>query len=245
MKTYGLIGRKLGHSFSKRYFTFRFKEESRSDCQYINFEIENLGKEIPLLKARKDLYGLNVTIPYKTEILPFLDELSSACASINACNCIKIQNGKWIGHNTDVIGFEQTFMPHVKAFQNKALILGTGGASKAVAYVLEKNGITYQLVSRTANSQHGIVTYEEITKELLENVFIVINTTPLGMSPDVNYYPPLPYESFTKRHYCYDLIYNPSKSLFLAMAEEQGSFIENGEQMLVLQAEESWSIWNN
>lgn len=245
MTIYGLIGKTLHHSFSKRFFSEKFKTEEINDTQYVNFELRDLGAGLPLLKNNPEIKGLNVTIPYKTEIIPFLDELTEECREIKACNCIKIENGKWIGYNTDVTGFEKSFAPFLKPYQKKALILGTGGASNAVAFVLKKLNIEYLKVSRSKKKPSSIITYSDITSELLKEFTIVINTTPVGTSPHVNESPDLPYESITDQHYFFDLIYNPTKTLFLSLAEKKGAFIENGDKMLSIQAEESWRIWNN
>jgi shikimate dehydrogenase len=245
MNIYGLIGKTLHHSFSRRYFSEKFRSENLTDSQYRNFEIKNIGEEIPPLKKDPQLKGLNVTIPYKTEILPFLDEISTECREINACNCIKIEAGKWTGFNTDVIGFEKSFVPFLKPFQTKALILGTGGASNAVAFVLKKLNIQFLKVSRKQNgSDSSIISYQDISQETMQEFPIVINTTPLGTFPNVNECPDLPYQFVTDKHYFFDLIYNPAKTLFLSRAEKRGAFIENGDKMLMIQAEESWRIWN-
>jgi len=245
MKIYGLIGKTLGHSFSQKYFTEKFLKENIPDCQYQNFEIKDAYKEIPILKKLPGLSGLNVTIPYKLNILPFLDELTNECKEINACNCIKIKDGKWIGYNTDVIGFERSFVPHLKSYHKNALVLGTGGASRAVAFVLKKLHIEFLEVTRNKESHPGAITYQEISKEILEKYNVVINTTPVGMFPKEAAYPDLPYHYISSRHYFFDLIYNPAKTLFLKKAEEKGAVIENGEEMLIIQAEESWRIWNS
>lgn len=245
MKIYGLIGKTLHHSFSRRYFSEKFRSENLTDSQYRNFEIESLEEEIPQLKKDLELKGLNVTIPYKTEIIPFLDEISSECREINACNCIKIEAGKWIGYNTDVTGFEKSFTPFLKPFQAKALILGTGGASNAIAFVLKKLNIQFLKVSRKQEgSDSSVISYEDISQETMQQFQIIINTTPVGTFPNINECPNLPYEFVTDRHYFFDLIYNPSKTLFLSCAEKRGAFIENGDKMLMIQAEESWRIWN-
>ena len=245
MNIYGLIGKTLHHSFSRRYFSEKFRSENLIDSQYRNFEIKNLDEEIPLLKKDPQLKGLNVTIPYKTEIIPFLDEISAECVEINACNCIKIEKEKWIGFNTDVIGFEKSFTPFLKPFQTKALILGTGGASNAVAFVLRKINIQFLKVSRKqGGSDSSVISYQDISQEMMQEFQIVINTTPLGTFPEVDECPDLPYEFVTDRHYFFDLIYNPPKTLFLSRAEKRGAFIENGDKMLMIQAEESWRIWN-
>jgi shikimate dehydrogenase len=245
MNIYGLIGKTLHHSFSKRYFSEKFRSENLTDFQYKNFEIKNLSEEIPGLKKNSELKGLNVTIPYKTEIIPFLDHLSEECKEINACNCIKIADGKWSGYNTDVIGFEKSFTPFLKPFQQKALILGTGGASNAVAFVFKNLNIAFVKVSRTKNLSDSIISYQDISEETMKDFQIVVNTTPVGTFPNVNECPPLPYEFITDRHYFFDLIYNPAKTLFLSLAEKHGAFIENGDKMLMIQAEESWRIWQS
>lgn len=245
MKIYGLIGRTLGHSFSQKYFSEKFQNEHIEGCVYQNFELKDLDKEIPSLKNQPGNCGLNVTIPYKKDIISFLDDLTDDCRQMNACNCIKIHDGKWTGYNTDVIGFEQSFAPHLKAHHNKALILGTGGASKAVVFVLKKLGIQFLEVTRNKGSNSSSIIYEDISKQILDEYNIVINTTPLGMFPNVDAYPNLPYQYISDRHYFFDLVYNPAKTLFLSKAEEKGAIIENGEKMLVIQAEESWRIWNS
>lgn len=245
MKIYGLIGLSLRHSFSQRFFSDKFKTEGITDSEYHNFEIKNPDEEVVVLKSNPDIRGLNVTIPYKSIIIPFLDELTNECRQVNACNCIKIKNGKWIGYNTDIIGFEKTFVPHLKPYHRKALILGTGGASNAVAFVMKKLNIDFLKVSRKKEHVHGVINYNEVSGELLKDYNIVINTSPAGMFPKMDEYPPLPYESVTPQHYFFDLIYNPAKTLFLSLAEEYGAFIENGDKMLSIQAEESWDIWND
>ena len=245
MNIYGLIGKTLHHSFSKRYFSEKFRSENLTDSQYMNFEIKDLAAAIPELKTNPELKGLNVTIPYKTEIIPFLDDSSEECMEIKACNCIKISGGKWTGYNTDIIGFKKTFTPFLKPFQQKALILGTGGASNAVAFILKKLNIDFVKVSRTKNLSDSIISYEDISEETMKDFQIVINTTPVGTFPNVNECPPLPYEFITDKHYFFDLIYNPAKTLFLSLAEKHGAFIENGDKMLMIQAEESWKIWEN
>ena len=244
MKVYGLIGRSLGHSFSQRYFSEKFERDNLTDSEYRNFELKDINTELPLLKNNPDLKGLNVTIPYKTDVIPFLDGLTDECKEIKACNCIRIKNGKWIGYNTDVIGFEKTFAPYLKPYHKKALILGTGGSSNAVAFVMKKLNIDFLKVSRKKNNDSHLISYTDISDELLKEFKIVINTTPVGMFPKMDEYPPLPYEAISTEHYFFDLIYNPAKTLFLSLAEKHGAFIENGDKMLSIQADESWDIWN-
>lgn len=245
MRIYGLIGHSLGHSFSQKYFSEKFERQNIESCQYLNFEIKDLQKAIPDLKKNQALKGLNVTIPYKTEIIPFLDELTDVCRKINACNCIKIKDGKWIGFNTDIMGFEKSFAPFLKPYHKKALILGTGGASNAVAFVLKKLNIDFLKVSRKKNQDSSIIIYDEINEEIMKEFQIVINTTPVGTSPNMDVYPKIPYEFINVHHYFFDLIYNPAQTLFLSLAEKQGAFIKNGDKMLSIQAEESWKIWND
>ena len=227
MKIYGLIGQSLGHSFSQKYFSEKFQKENITDCQYLNFELKEFDKEISQLKNLPNLCGLNVTIPYKSQIISFLDSLTDECRKMNACNCIKINNGKWIGYNTDVAGFEKSFLPHLKPYHKKALILGTGGASKAVAFVLKKLEIEFLKVTRSKADSSSAILYDDISKEILQEYSIVINTTPAGMFPNVDAYPNLRYQYISDQHYFFDLIYNPAKTLFLAKAEEKGAVIEN------------------
>ncbi|MEP6926747.1 MAG: shikimate dehydrogenase [Ginsengibacter sp.] len=243
MNVYGLIGNPLGHSFSQKYFIEKFRKENITGCTYLNFEIKNLSKEIRQLKNDSFLCGLNVTIPYKSQIISFLDEISEECKEINACNCIKIDDGKWTGYNTDVTGFEKSFIPHLQPHHKKALVLGTGGSSKAIVCALKKSGIEFLLVTRKKEIPSGAIHYDNISPSLLKEFTIVINTTPAGMYPNVDDYPKIPYEYVSEKHYFFDLIYNPSITLFLSKAEAMGAVIENGEQMLLIQAEESWKIW--
>ena len=243
MKIYGLIGNPLSHSFSKKYFTEKFSNENINDCEYQNFEIENLQEAIPSLKKNPFLSGLNVTIPYKSQIIPFLNIIANEVNEINACNCIKMGDGKWSGFNTDITGFEKSFVSFLRPHNTKALILGTGGSSKAVAYVLKKLQIDFLFVSRKDFSKE-IINYESISSEIMKEYSIVINTTPMGMFPNVDSYPQLPYQFASDKHYFFDLVYNPSKTLFLSKAEAMGAVIKNGADMLLIQAEESWKIWS-
>ncbi|MEO7314550.1 MAG: shikimate dehydrogenase [Ginsengibacter sp.] len=244
MKTYGLIGKTLGHSFSRNFFSDLFSTNDLMDCEYQNFELSDLQREIPVLKKMSGLSGLNVTIPYKTAIIPFLDNMTDDCRKINACNCIEINNGKWTGHNTDVIGFEKSFAPALKPEHKKALVLGDGGAAGAVKFVLNKLHIPFLTVSRKMHSGTDYINYENLNVDLISEYNIIINTTPLGMFPKVDEAPDVPYQFINKLNYLYDLIYNPSKTLFLSKGEEKGATIQNGADMLVIQAEESWRIWN-
>ena len=243
MRRYGLIGYPLGHSFSQRYFTEKFEREGISDCTYSNFSLGQIG-ELPAVLGDAALCGLNVTIPYKEQVISFLDALSPVVEEIGACNCIRVADGMLTGHNTDVVGFEQSLVPQLGAHHRQSLVLGTGGASKAVEYVLRKLGIAYRLVSRRPRSDTGDLGYEDVDAGLLGLSTLVINTTPVGMYPHTDECPPLPYEALTPGHYLYDLIYNPERTLFLRNGEQRGAIVKNGQEMLVLQAEESWRIWN-
>ena len=242
MRLFGLIGYPLTHSFSKDYFGEKFKREAVEDCQYENFQLADI-KELPkTIGDHPGLEGLNVTIPYKESVLSFLDEKNELVRQTGACNCIKILNGKLFGFNTDVIGFERSLLTKLQPGHKNALILGTGGAAKAVEFVLKKNRIHYTYVSRR-RSQNNI-TYEQLTPSVLEKTRLIINTTPVGMYPKVKEILPLPFEAITPNHFLFDLIYNPPKTLFLSKGEEKGATIQNGYDMLVCQAEESWKIWN-
>lgn len=243
MRQFGLIGYPLSHSFSKKYFTEKFAEEGISNCNYELYPISSIDQFPQLLKEVEGLEGINVTIPYKEEVLPFLHHQSTAVQEIGACNCIKIKDGELTGYNTDALGFRQSFEPYVKPHHQQALVLGTGGAAKAVVWVLQQMGIGYKYVSR--RKADDMLRYEDIDKTVMQQYQVVINTTPLGMQPNVHDKPSLPYQYFTNHHLCYDLVYNPAKTAFLQLAEEHGAAIKNGGDMLVIQAEESWKIWNS
>lgn len=248
MKQYGLIGKKLGHSFSKQYFTQKF-QELNTDAEYLLFERDSLKGFREWLSKNPLIGGLNITIPYKTEIIPCLDEISDEALKIGAVNTIKItENGKIKGYNTDVYGFEATLLNGKKAqnrdsFPSKALILGTGGASKAVQFVLEKWGIPFQLISRRQGK--GILVYENLLSESLPDDILIINSTPLGMYPDTDLSPDFPYEKLNASHWLIDLIYNPEYTLFLQKGMRKGAFVQNGLEMLYLQAEKAWEIWQS
>jgi shikimate dehydrogenase len=243
MKLYGLVGYPLGHSFSKKYFTDKFKKAALENVAYENFETTSLADLKNILGNDERLKGLNVTIPYKSQIIAYLDECDPVVTKLNACNCINISNGRWIGYNTDVVGFKKSFTKKLQPHHTHALIMGTGGSSKAVEYVLQELGISYLLVSREKKASN-IIQYDHIDSALLEKYSVIINTTPTGMYPNVEEYPKLKYELITPRHYLFDLIYNPLKTIFLQRGEEKGAITENGYEMLVEQAEESWRIWN-
>jgi shikimate dehydrogenase len=245
LKRYGLIGFPLTHSFSVSYFTRKFEQEG-IEAVYQNFPLEDISAFEKLVKEEPDLRGLNVTVPYKEQIIPFLDALSETARSIRAvntvCLCRKAGRLALVGHNSDVIGFEKSIGEHLKDHHNQALVLGTGGSSKAVTYVLEKLGISFYLVSRSDGE--GRLTYDDIDHKLLTSCPLIINTTPLGMYPKLENYPPIPYQWLGEHHLLFDLIYNPEKTRFLAKGEAQGATIVNGYNMLVYQAEGSWEMWN-
>jgi shikimate dehydrogenase len=243
MKVYGLIGYPLGHSFSKGFFAEKFTKENIKDCIYDNFPLSTIEAFPALLKEQPDLCGLNVTIPYKQAVIPYLDELSPAAAQIKAVNCIRFIDGVKTGFNTDAIGFRRSLEPLLKAHHTNALILGTGGAAKAVQYVFEALNIPYKLVSRQATAE--AVTYDQLDGDVMEENTIIINTTPLGMYPNEEAAPELPYQFLSSQHLLYDLIYNPAITSFLKQGKDKGATIKNGHEMLVLQAEASWEIWND
>jgi shikimate dehydrogenase len=245
MNKYGLIGYPLGQSFSKKYFSNKFETEN-IDAEYLNFEIDNINKFSNIIDENKDIVGLNVTIPYKEKVIQFIDKLDAEAEKIGAINTIKvIHNGgekTTIGYNTDAYGFEESLKPFLKQHHTKALVLGTGGASKAVIYTLKKLGIEYKLVSRKKTDNN--LTYEDITNEILLKHPLVINSTPLGMYPNIDDCPQLPYEAITNKHLFYDLIYNPKETVFLKKAKKYNATIVKGENMLIKQAEKAWTIWN-
>lgn len=243
MRQFGLLGKSLKHSFSKSYFTQKFAQEGLTDHQYENFELESIAQLPQLIAQLPFLQGFNITIPYKEEVLSFLHGKNKVVQSIGACNCVKIVEGKLYGFNTDVIGFRQSLLKFLQPHHTHALILGTGGAAKAVQYVLEELGISWQAVSRKKSAQ--TLSYSAITANVLNQHLLIINTSPVGMYPHIADAPQIPYELLTPRHFLFDLIYNPEKTLFLQKGEEQGAAVSNGYEMLLLQAEESWRIWND
>jgi shikimate dehydrogenase len=245
MKLYGLIGYPLGHSFSKQYFTEKFEKEGIKDCLFEAFPISSINEFPLLLEEHKNLKGLSVTIPYKEQVLEFVDELSEEVKYIGATNSIKISGNKLIAYNTDITGFEESFSKELKPFHTKALVLGTGGASKAVQFVLKKLNIPFLLVTRTPQGKDGFISYHTIDKLMMEEYKIIINCSPVGMSPNDNECPEIPYQLLSHQHYLYDLVYKPSKTLFLQRGADAGSQIKNGKDMLLIQAEASWKIWNS
>ena len=239
MDRYGLIGYPLTHSFSKKYFSEKLWRE-KIDAVYENYELPSIEDVKEVLQI-PGLKGLNVTIPYKEKIIPYLDELDSMAEKIGAVNTIVIAKDKTKGYNTDHLGFTRSRQSLLQAHHQKALILGTGGSSAAVAYGLEELGITYRFVSRYSRS--GMLYYEQVDKQVLDEYTILINTTPLGMYPDISAAPEIPYQFLSHRHLLFDLIYNPEQTLFLKKGLEQGATVKNGLEMLQIQAEEAWNIW--
>lgn len=243
MRKFGLIGFPLGHSFSKKYFTDKFEKSQITDSVYELYPIEFIDQLEQVLENEPDLEGLNVTIPHKESVIALLDELSDEAQKIGAVNCIQIKGGKRIGHNTDAFGFHQSIKPFLEPQHSRALILGTGGASKAVAYVLGKIGIDYLFVSRDPKEQNAL-TYPQLNDLAIRHHKLIINTTPLGTYPNVDTCPDIPYEFLTPEHFVVDLVYNPEQTLFMKKAAEQGAMTLNGYPMLQQQAEKSWEIWN-
>ncbi len=276
MTTYGLIGYPLGHSFSRKFFTEKFEKEG-IDAQYLNFEIPSIEEFPEIIKNNPELRGLNVTIPYKQQVMQYLDEISEEAKAIGAVNVVRIERpspqpspimgretmrnagnkpdglpikgdmseglrGSLIGYNSDVIGFVESIRPLLKAHHKKALILGTGGASKAIRYGLEKKlGMKTLFVSRSA--REGMITYEEVTAEVLKEYEVIVNCSPVGMYPHVDECPALPYEAMNENNLLYDLVYNPLETLFMKKGAEQGATVKNGLEMLHLQAITSWKFW--
>lgn len=242
-KKYGLLGKNISYSFSKKYFTKKFSQDLFNDCVYENFDIPTLEEFPNILKNNPDLKGLNVTIPYKEGIIPYLDTLSEKAFKIGAVNVIRFtKKGNLKGYNSDWYGFKKSLEPLLQPHHKKALILGTGGAAKAVAFTLEKMGIFYTYVSR--ETTENAIDYSRINTTTFDNYHIIINCTPVGTSPNTNEFPPIPYDFFTEKHIAFDLIYNPEKTQFLKKAEKKGAVIKNGYEMLVFQAEKAWKIWN-
>ena len=243
IKQYGLLGKNIDYSFSRGYFSSKFKKEARNDCRYDNFDLQNKNDISKLLK-RNDLEGINVTIPYKKEVLQYLDYISPQAKAVGAVNTICWDKlGKTTGHNTDVFGFEKALKEQLKEMPKAALILGSGGAAAAVKYVLKKNNINCNVVSR--NLDKGNLTYEQLDESWIQKNHLIINTTPLGTYPNTDNFPPIPYSYLTPIHFLFDLIYNPDQTLFLQKGLKNGTGIQNGYNMLVYQAEKAWELWNH
>lgn len=244
MKKLGLLGKNISYSFSRSYFKKKFEDEKIEGISYENFDIENIELFTSLIKNTENLKGMNVTIPYKEVVMPYLDKINKKAKAIGAVNTIRItKKGRLVGYNTDCYGFKNTLKPYLKFHHKRALILGTGGASKAIAFSLKKLGIKYNYVSR--NSGKGVkFTYDTITEEDVKKHKIIINSTPLGTFPDIDVCPNIPYQGITDKHLLFDLIYNPEETKFLKHGKQKNAIIINGLNMLKLQAEKSWSIWD-
>ncbi|MBV6645416.1 MAG: shikimate dehydrogenase [Cyclobacteriaceae bacterium] len=246
MKRYGLVGYPLGHSFSKRFFSEKFKKLGLTDThKYDLFELEYL-KDFPAIWERNsDLEGVNVTIPHKINIIPFLDQLDASVHKVEAVNVVKKKNGKLVGYNADYIGFKKSLKNWLPDYDGSALILGSGGSSKAVQIALDELSIPYEIVSRFKDKGEHLYTHLIKDPVIMEENNLIINTTPIGLFPDVNDGPPIPYDQITDQHYLYDLIYNPEVTYFMRVGGEQGAKAKNGIEMLELQAERTWEIWNS
>lgn len=246
MNIYGLIGKNLGHSFSANYFNEKFQKE-RINSHYELFPLSSISEFPSLITNNPDLKGLNITIPYKQAIIPYLDKLSDEAKEVGAVNVIKFyygNNGSQIleGYNSDVFGFKNSILPLLNSKIKNALILGNGGASKAVIYVLNNLDINVTVVSRT--KEKGDITYDDLNEDIVHKNLLIVNTTPLGMFPDIDSFPRIPYQYLTSKHVCFDLVYNPLETVFLKKGKEMGATVKNGLEMLKLQADAAWEIWN-
>lgn len=240
---FGLVGKNISYSFSRKYFTEKFTDLSLNDHEYVNFDISAIDEFKEVVKQNSNLKGANVTIPYKEQVIPFLDELHKDAAKIGAVNTIKFKkNGKLKGYNTDAYGFKKSLKPFLKKHHERALILGTGGASKAIKFVLNSLEIDAMFISRNPKKDNEI-SYEQLSDKVLKKHTVIINCTPLGTHPDIEKCPNINYKVLTEQHLLYDLIYNPAKTAFLKKGEKQGATIVNGAKMLEFQAEKAWKIW--
>lgn len=248
MKLYGIIGNPLGHSFSPGFFNKKFREEGYTDCEYRPFQLRNIDEFPKLIEDHPDLVGLNVTSPFKESIFKYIDQVDRDAKLIGSVNTLKIQKSehgrKIFGFNTDTYGFEQSLKPYIKGLKTKALIIGTGGASKAVAYVFKKLGIGCEVVTRRPLKANHIV-YWAVNKQIMEDHLIIVNATPMGMHPGMPEFPDIPYHYITPNHILFDLVYNPPKTRFLEFGEKAGATTINGMKMFELQALKSWEIWNS
>ncbi|KGO90106.1 shikimate dehydrogenase family protein [Flavobacterium suncheonense] len=242
-KKFGLLGKNISYSFSRKYFTEKFEKIGADRFSYKNFDVETVEDFKKIVAKTKNLKGMNVTIPYKEAVIPYLDKLSKNAEKIGAVNTISVsKKGKLKGYNTDFYGFKKSLKPLLQQHHRKALILGTGGASKAVAFALRKLKMEYDFVSR--NPSEYQYSYDELNQEIFSEYQIIINTTPVGTYPNTEDCPPLDYSLFTDKHIAYDLIYNPEETKFLRLAKERRAITKNGYDMLVFQAEKAWEIWN-
>lgn len=247
MNIFGLIGYPLSHSFSSHYFTEKFFRENIQDCKFEAFPIKDISELTALIESTPGIKGLSVTIPYKESVLPLLTEIDETALQVGAVNCIKISGSKkniLIGYNTDIFGFEESLKPLLKNHHEKALIMGSGGAAKAVAFVLNKLGIHFQFVTRAKNELADYLRYEEVTEQVVLSHTLIVNASPAGMYPEMDTFPEIPYHSISDKHILYDLVYNPLETIFMKRGSRYGARVKNGLEMLYLQAEKSWSIWN-
>jgi shikimate dehydrogenase len=247
MRKFGLIGYPLGHSFSKKYFTDKFHNENITDCYYENYPLQNLNEFNKLISDEPDLYGLNVTIPYKSEILRYLYKTEPEASEVGAVNVLKIKRERGeirlFGYNSDVTGIRDSLAPYLDGLVRRAIVLGTGGSSRAVCHVLNKAGLSVTQISRTRKA--GNLCYEDITRELIDMAGLIVNTTPLGMYPDIDSKPPIDYNILNSKQILFDLVYNPELTSFLKEGQSKGCTIIRGLKMLHSQAERSWEIWND
>jgi shikimate dehydrogenase len=245
LRLFGLTGYPLGYSFSQTYFRNKFEKEAITGCDYLNFPIASISELPGILQSHPQLEGLNVTIPYKQQVLQYVHEQTAVVRAIGAANCLHILNGHITAHNTDAAGFEQSLLPLLQPHHTQALVLGSGGAAQAVMYVLGHLGIAYRVVTRNAAAHRQALAYEALDEAVLSQYTLIINTTPVGTSPNVQDCPNIPYQHLTPRHLLYDLIYKPATTLFLQKGAAQGATIKNGYEMLLLQADASWAIWQS
>lgn len=241
MRKFGLIGYPLSHSFSKAYFEKKFDRENILDAEFQNYPLEHIEEFPALIESIQDLKGLSVTIPYKESIIPYLTELDETAQAVGAVNMIKFVDGKLIGYNTDAWGFAKSLLGMVSPDIKKALIIGNGGAAKAVKYVLNRIGIQFQIVNRTKTD--GVLSFDELNDDFISSIQLLVQTTPVGTSPNINEMPPIPMGAVSSKHRAFDLIYNPEETLFLKSMRERGAKTKNGLEMLKAQAEESWKLW--
>lgn len=245
VKLFGLLGKNIEYSFSRGYFSDKFQNLKLKKHKYVNFDLGDIKNFPMIIQQNENLKGFNVTIPYKEKVIPFLDKLDKTAKKIGAVNTVKLtKRGNLKGYNSDVVGFEKSIMPLLKNHHKKALILGTGGASKAIAYALKRNDIKYIFVSRNPEGRKEI-SYDKLNEEIIKKYAIIINSTPLGTSPNIEKCPNIPYKYISEKHILFDLIYNPAITTFLSKGKTKGATIKNGLEMLELQAEESWRIWND
>ncbi len=244
-KLFGLVGKNIEYSFSRGYFSEKFNKMNLQNASYVNFDLQSIEEFPAILETYKDtLLGMNVTIPYKEDVGAFLDEIDAEAKEIGAINTIKIYpNGKRKGFNTDVYGFDQSIAPFLNETHTTALILGTGGASKAVAYAFKKRGILYKFVSRVPQEESHM-SYDSLDEKSISNTGIIVNCSPLGTHPNIDVHPNIPFQFLNKSHLLFDLIYNPTETAFLKKGKAQGATVANGMKMLELQAEKAWEIWN-